>query len=68
MTKQGVLEGPPTSSDFERLAEPSEKRELVTTTEKSAPNGVCLFGGDLPPGMSPPSKLDLGPLEVHSRG
>ena len=23
---------------------------------------------DLPPGTSPPSKLDLGPLEVHSKG
>ena len=25
-------------------------------------------GGDLPPGMSPPIKLGLGPFEVHSRG
>ena len=23
---------------------------------------------DLPPGTSPPSKLDLGPFEVHSKG
>ena len=23
---------------------------------------------DLPPGTSPPSKLDLGPFEVHSMG
>ncbi len=27
------------------------------------------YGGlDLPPRTSPPSKLDLGPLEVHSTG
>ena len=25
-------------------------------------------GTDLPPRTSPPSKLDLGPLEVHSTG
>jgi hypothetical protein len=24
------------------------------------------YGTDQPPGTSPPSKLDLGPLEVHS--
>ena len=43
---------------FEELRTPEEVDDLIKKKE----------GTDLPPRTSPPSKLDLGPFEGHSRG
>ena len=45
-----------------------EKTAVINFQRASDAATTTLTVGDLPPGTSPPSKLDLGPFEVHSMG